>query len=270
MSRFVTTWGELERAMPRGWRARQPVRAVALRGARLAREPLDDGIWIVHYHYVFEDQLDGFERQLDLLQRSFEVVSLDEAVRRLGAGESTGRTLAVTFDDGFRNQLQAARSLAAREIRACFYLIGDLVGAEPDEAERICLDRIEMPRAAEPLSWDEAAELVSLGHDVGSHTQTHPNLVLLAPGELDNELRASRERLESRLCAPVHHFSAPFGTRERFSVAVSKAARRVGYASCASAQRGVNDSPADVYALRRHHLLAQWPAGDVRALLRIP
>lgn len=264
---FVTTWREYERAMPLRLRVRAPLRAAALRVARLRRSEAPRGIAIVHYHYVFDDQQDGFARQLAELARSFEPVKLSEAVTRLEAGTVQGNELVVTFDDGFRNQLRGARVLAEHGISGCFYLISDLIGADRELTRRICADRIEMPVAADSLTWDEAAELVTLGHEIGSHTRTHPNLAAIGEQERRAELVGSRQELESRLGVEVRHVSAPFGTSDRFGPAVSASAQATGFASCASAQRGINTSAADVFALRRHHLLAHWPLADVRTLL---
>lgn len=265
---FVSSARELERARPGAFRARRAVRHWSLTVlSRLPREPRP-GVRIVHYHYVFDDEREGFARQLDFLAREYQPVSLGEAVERLREGRVEGREIAVTFDDGFRNQLRnAAPLLAERGFRACFFLITGLVGANRPEVERLCRERLHLPAAVEPLTWDDAAALLELGHEVGSHTRSHPDLSRLAPAELGDELVASREALERRLGRPVEHLSAPYGDRERFSAVISAAAYGAGYASCATAQRGRNTSAEDLFALRRDHLEAGWPVAHVRHFL---
>ena len=135
------------------------------------------------------------------------------------------------------------------------------------EVERICRERLHLPRPVEPLTWEGAARLLELGHEVGSHTRSHPNLAALGERELDEELAGSREELERRLGAAVLHLSVPYGDAARFTPAVAEAARRAGYASCSTAIRGRNTADADAYALRRDHLVASWPLGDVRYFL---
>lgn len=232
------------------------------------REPRP-GVRIVHYHYVFDDEREAFASQLDFLASTFEPVSLSEAVERLGSGTVRGRELVVTFDDGFRNQFaNAAPVLAERGWSACFFLVTEFVGATAaGDAERMCRERFHLPKPVEPMSWAQAEELVKLGHEVGSHTRAHPDLTALAPPALDEELAGSRSEIESRLGPAPLHFSAPYGDARRFSPAVSEAARRAGYASCASAQRGVNVVGDDVFALRRHHVEASWPIDHVRYFL---
>jgi peptidoglycan/xylan/chitin deacetylase (PgdA/CDA1 family) len=224
---------------------------------------------VVHYHYVFDDEREAFARQLELLAAEYEPLSLTEAVERLRAGTVRGRELVVTFDDGFRNQFaNAAPLLAERGWSACFFLVTEFVGATASqEAERMCRERFHLPRPVEPMSWAHAEGLVKLGHEVGSHTRTHPELTALPTPALDDELAASRAEIERRLGAAPAHFSAPYGDTGRFSEAVSDAARRAGYSSCANAQRGVNVAPDDVFALRRHHLEASWPLAHVRYFL---
>ena len=265
---YVSSGRELDRARPLGFRARRALRGVALHA--LARRPGSPrpGVRIVHYHYVFDDERDAFARQLEFLASEYEPVSLSEAVERLLAGRVHGREVVVTFDDGFRNQaVNAAPLLAERGFRACFFLVTGLVGAGAAEADRIARERLHLPRPVEPITWDDAAALLELEHEVGSHTRGHPDLTALGADELDEELRASRDELERRLGTAPAHFTAPYGDPRRFSPAVSDAAPRAGYAGCATAQRGRNTGPGDVYALRRDHLEARWPVADVRYFL---
>jgi peptidoglycan/xylan/chitin deacetylase (PgdA/CDA1 family) len=236
----------------------------------LARRPGEPrpGVRIVHYHYVFDDERQSFARQLDFLTSAYEPVSLTEAVGRLESGDVHGREVVVTFDDGFRNQRSnAAPLLAERGIRACFFLVSALVSAGREDTERLCRERLHLPGPVEPMTWEDARELIELAHEVGSHSRSHRNLVGLAPDALADELRASREEIGRRLDRPVVHFSAPYGESHRFSPAVSAAARAAGYASCATAQRGLNTTAADVFELRRDHIEASWPVAHVRYFL---
>lgn len=234
---------------------------------RIPRRPVP-GVRIVHYHHVFADECDGFARQLAYLARAYEPVSLGEAAHRLEVGAVEGREVVVTFDDGLRNLLtHAAPILGELDLRACFFVITGLVGAPPERVEEICRERLHYARPVEPLDWDDVRELLALGHEIGSHTRSHPNLVAVGSEPLEDEVSGSKAELETRLGVQVLHFSAPYGDRRRFGPIVGEAARVAGYASCSSAQRGLNPSGADRYALRRHHLLARWPVGDVRYFL---
>lgn len=268
VSGYATRADELESALPARVRARRTGRRAALAVlGRLPRRRLA-GVRIVHYHYVFDDERESFARQLDYFTSEFEPVSLSDAVERLRTGSVRGRELVVSFDDGFLNQHRnAAPRLAEHGISACFFLITRLVSASPDQTAQICRERLHLPRPVEPLRWDEAAELLELGHEIGSHTRSHPNLVDLEPAALEEELRSSREELQRRLGVPIAHLSVPYGDRSRFSPGVSQAARAAGYATCSTAIRGRNLPGADVFSLRRDHLEAGWPVTDLRYFL---
>lgn len=265
----MTRASELAAARSARFRSRATLRRAALAPlTRLSRHSAPRGVRIVHYHFVFDDELAPFRNQLEWLATSFEPVSLSEAVARLRQGEVRGRELAITFDDGFRNQaVNAAPLLREAGFQACFFLITELVGANDARGEKICRDVLHLPRPVEPMSWDDARALAANGHEIGSHTRTHPDLATLPAPELESELTGSRAELEAELGRPVRHVSAPYGDPARFSAAVSAAARAAGYTSCASALRGVNPLDADVFALRRDHLAASWPVRDVRYFL---
>jgi peptidoglycan/xylan/chitin deacetylase (PgdA/CDA1 family) len=259
VSSYVTSGSALERARPFSFRARSALRGAALSVlSRVPRTP-GSGVRIVHYHYVFDDERERFAQQLQFLAREFTPVSLTEAVERLQLGRMEGDEIAVTFDDGFQNQLEnAAPLLAEHGFSACFFLVTDLLDASPDRARKIERERLHLPLPVEPL--------LALGHEVGSHTVSHPDLTSLPPDELRRELETSREELSRRLGA-VRHVSAPYGERGRFSERVAAAARDAGYDSCATAIRGRNTSALDLYALRRHHLSARWPMREVEYFL---
>jgi peptidoglycan/xylan/chitin deacetylase (PgdA/CDA1 family) len=265
---FLTSARELDLAQPLSFRARAAARHAALTGLAVRRRTPPEGVRIVHYHWVFDDEVVGFRKQLAFLAGAFEPVSLSEAVSRLESGTVGGRELVITFDDGFRNHLvNAAPLLEDVGVSACFFLIADLVGAERARVASLCRERLHLPAAVEPLGWPDVAELLRRGHEVGSHTRGHPNLAALSDDELETELLESRGRIEEEVGSEVRHFSAPYGDAARFTPAVSDAARRTGYGSCSSSLRGINSAGGGVYALRRDHLVASWPVSHVRYFL---
>jgi peptidoglycan/xylan/chitin deacetylase (PgdA/CDA1 family) len=247
---------------------RARLRSLALDALSAVPRRRRPGVRIVVYHWVHDREREAFGRQLAWLASAFEPVSLGEAVARLRERRETGREVAVTFDDGFRSGLtNAAPLLAEHGFRACFFPITGLVSAPPDVVERVCRETLHLDRPLDPLSWDDLGRLVELGHEVGAHTRTHPNLVTVGAGALREEVEGSRDDLAARLGEPPAHFAAPYGRRDSFSAAVSDAARAAGFASCAGAIRGRNPAGADVYALRRDNVVASWPVRHLRYFL---
>ena len=267
MSSYATDGRALLRARPLTFRLRGVARRGVLTLLSVFPRVRSEGVRIVHYHYVFDDERDAFARHLAFFAREFTPVSLSEAVDRLSMGRTSGDEIVVTFDDGFRNQLDnAAPALAAHGFKACFFLVTGLVGAAEDHVDRFTRERLDLPLPIEPLGWDGAERLLELGHEVGSHTRSHPVLTELGARELEDELVSSRDELTRRL-GGVRHFSVPWGDRTRFSEGVAAAARAAGYESCATAIRGVNTSALDLYALRRHHVNARAPIRELAYFL---
>ncbi len=67
----------------------------------------------------------GFARQVNILSRVANVISLSEAARRIGNGEPLpSRAVSLTFDDGYRDSLDAAVPILARyKFPATFFLV---------------------------------------------------------------------------------------------------------------------------------------------------
>lgn len=67
-------------------------------------------------------------------------------------------------------------------------------------------------------------EIRDRGHEIASHTSTHPDLTSLSNDELENEVTGSKERLEKELDIEVKGFRAPMlKTNERVLQAVEDA-----------------------------------------------
>jgi len=85
-----------------------------------------------------------------------------------------------------------------------------------------------------PLTWEMLAQMKRAGMVVGSHTKTHVWLPREELGDAFEELRRSREAIESRLSAPVQHFAYPDGRFDRvIPEVVAAAGYRFGYTTCA-------------------------------------
>jgi peptidoglycan/xylan/chitin deacetylase (PgdA/CDA1 family) len=80
---------------------------------------------------------------------------------------------------------------------------------------------------------------------IGSHTVTHPSLMLLSNKEVEAELRESKAVLESLVGYPVRHLSYPNGMADE---RIWKIAQRCGYESACMTKDG---SPSNRYGLRR-------------------
>lgn len=211
-------------------------------------DPSDGWIRVPCYHHVFDDERDGFQRQLRYMRELGEFISLDEAVSLLGSAKPFhGRYFCITFDDGLRNCLtNATPILAELRIVAAFFVITSHV-------ERAGGD-------VGSLSFDDCRQLLDAGMTIGSHSVNHRRLVELSEDEVVAELQLSKDLIGRTLGIECRHFCAPFGRPSvHFDVVRDPAiARRVGYASFLTLARGPNRHGASPYFMHRDHLLANW------------
>ncbi|MFZ0746700.1 MAG: polysaccharide deacetylase family protein [Terracidiphilus sp.] len=113
--------------------------------------------------------------------------------------------LALTFDDG-PNPAWTPRLLdilAAHDVRATFFLVGRYAQAEPELVRRIA----------------------DAGHLIGNHSWSHPNLALIAPRRVNDELVRTSDTIAQITSQPVSFFRPPFGARRPD---VLSTARRLG------------------------------------------
>ena len=96
---------------------------------------------ILTYHGVVESELDvaewcfihkaDFDRQMRFVKKHFEVVKLSEGIKRLYRGEIKRPAIAVTFDDGFRNNYDVAfPTLKRLGMPATIFLTTSLIGSD--------------------------------------------------------------------------------------------------------------------------------------------
>jgi peptidoglycan/xylan/chitin deacetylase (PgdA/CDA1 family) len=110
--------------------------------------------------------------------------------------------LALTFDDGPSEWTAAVLDLLREhDARCTFFVIGARVKDRPDELRRI----------------------VEEGHEVGSHTLTHPRLTEISDDQVRSEITAGADAVAEVLGERPRLFRAPgFHTDERVLAIVSE------------------------------------------------
>jgi peptidoglycan/xylan/chitin deacetylase (PgdA/CDA1 family) len=218
--------------------------------AHMGRERLT----VVTYHQVKEPATDGssvteaaFREQMHYLREKYEVVRLEEGVRRLVRGRVAEHLISITFDDGYLdNAATAAPIMHALGVPATFFVSTDMISSTtpfPHDLER---GRPPQPH----MTWDDLRHLAALGFDIGSHTCSHADMGSIRFDQAQMELRSSRERLEAELRQPVRLFAFPYGRRRNMRADIMEAARRE-YDICCSAYGGHNRTPLDPANVRR-------------------
>lgn len=175
-----------------------------------------------------------FEAQLDWLQRhGYHAITMSQFQAHRERGEPLpARPVMITFDDGWAEHLWIARQfLEPRGMPAVFFVYTGAIGAPGS------------------LRWEDVKGLEAMGHEVLSHTVSHPSLPGLTDERLRAEMRDSRAVLERELGHPVECIAYPFGD---FDGRVVRAASDAGY-RLAFAAAGPNATTA-MHALR----LPRW------------
>ncbi|MHC5065818.1 MAG: polysaccharide deacetylase family protein [Planctomycetota bacterium] len=143
-----------------------------------------------------------------LAEQGFRGSSLSDALKLYRAeGHWPERSVAITFDDGYENNLLEAQPVLARYgFTASIYLISGHIGQAhdweqppPDLGRRSILD------------WAQVRELADSGWEIGAHTRTHPNLRELEAKALEEEITGSKHDIEQKLGCPVETFAYPGG-----------------------------------------------------------
>lgn len=176
-----------------------------------------------------------FSAQMALLRYlGYRVITLDRALAELAGGGVIGRTVVLTFDDGYENFYQHAwPQLARHRFPAMVYLLSALIG-EP--ARWFAADGRETPML---MDRARVRELRALGVQFGSHGVTHQKLAEVDATTLQHEVTASKRELEALLGESVDHFCYPYGSHNEAAVSAVEAA---GYRSAVTCQRAAATS----------------------------
>jgi len=158
------------------------------------------------------------ERHLRLLSRlGLRGVSLGELLRAQEQGRARG-LVGLTFDDGYADFLDHAVPVLERYgMTGTLYVVAGRLGGSNDwdDGPRLPI-----------MDADQVRAVAAAGHEVGSHTLTHPRLAGAEQATLVAEVGESRRVLEDVLQADVPGFCYPYGS---YDDAAAEAVRAAGY-----------------------------------------
>jgi peptidoglycan-N-acetylglucosamine deacetylase len=128
---------------------------------------------------------------------------------------ATGRGYALTFDDGPHAQGTPAmlEILAAANVRATFFLVGEQVRRNPALAR----------------------EIVDAGHAIGLHCDRHRNLLRLAPSQVREDIDRAQEIIEASTGRSPGLYRPPYGLANASALGL---ARRRGWRTLLWSQWG--------------------------------
>ena len=199
-----------------------------------------------------------------MTSRAAGIVSFYIAVG-IGLGISTGRPLGVataaimpcvclvpgTRRGVFENALAPIKEAS---FRAIAYVVADRIGG-CNEWDRHVGDALQpLMSAGELKAW------IYAGQEIGSHTNTHPNLTRISLAEAREEIIASKKKLEDLFGLAVNHFCYPYGA---YDEAIRGLVEEAGFSSACTTSPGVNRLPVNRFELKR--LTARYASRNLKS-----
>ncbi len=149
---------------------------------------------------------DAFVQHARYLARHYCVLPLPEVVARIRSGRDLPRNaVAITFDDGYADNLAAARTLAECGLTATFYLTaGCLAGGEPFWPAEVRALVHALPKPELRVTASERAVEIPVATDAerGRAIRTVTRLVKSHPIRVREALRAQLRRAAGGAVAP--------------------------------------------------------------------
>ncbi len=231
---------------------------------------------VLFYHRVADDRANNwtlsnrlFARQIRWLSSHFEIVSLEEAQRRIRRGLNNRPCVSITFDDGYADNCAQAIPLLIKERIPCTYFVTaqnvfDGIPFKHDVARGYPLP---------PNSLEQIRAMAAAGIEIGAHTYTHADLGQVTnPRQLHYEVVSAGRDLQEALGRPVRYFAFPFGQHKNLNRAAFDMAYEAGYEGVCSAYGGFNFPGDDAFHIQRIPVdddmirLKNWTTIDPRKL----
>ena len=165
-----------------------------------------------------------FESHLKYLKDSgYTIVSVEQLAARLEQGENVDKYIALSFDDGYKNNHSVVLPLLQKyDAKASFFVINKDIG-----------DAIHMNEA-------EIKDMIAHGMELGSHTTSHAPLAKIDEKYLAWELATSRYYLKKNFDGYiVRTLAYPNGN---YNDTVISEAQRYGFYRALTGKVGVNTS----------------------------
>lgn len=135
-----------------------------------------------------------------LYENNYSIVPLKGIRHYLNGKTKNNRIVVLTFDDGFYNFYENAFPVINKYgFHATVF---------------ISTDRITENKEIEYMNWHEVRELSRKNVDFGSHSVSHPKLILLDWNSIEYEIAESKKIIEDEIKKKVTIFSYPYAFPE--------------------------------------------------------
>jgi peptidoglycan/xylan/chitin deacetylase (PgdA/CDA1 family) len=179
-----------------------------------------------------------FEQQVQYIAHNGLGTSLREVVAYIkGEREFTRQTVAITFDDGYRDLLTTVLPILEKyNVPATVFVPSDLSAhTDPQHTPRLTEEELHT-LAQSPLIT------------IGSHAKTHRKFTELSEGDMRSEAEESATALRHILGARPRFFAYPFGARSQDA---ERVVHETGYEASFSISEGTIRPGDDLFRLKR-------------------
>ena len=199
-----------------------------------------------------------FRRFCQLFSREFQVVPFGTLANRIERHETIDHMLAITFDDGYRDNYEvAAPILTDFKLPATFFVTSGFIDSDfhPwwDET---------MGVRAPWMTWRQVADLARAGFEIGAHTRTHIDLGQITGERAWDEIMGSRQDIEAKIEAEIRSFAYPYGRRSQITADNRQLVKQAGFKNCCSCYGGINSAMTDVYSMLRIPIGSWYSSAD--------
>jgi peptidoglycan/xylan/chitin deacetylase (PgdA/CDA1 family) len=226
---------------------------------------------VLLYHRVCDELRDSlsigvaqFDEQMAYLSDNYPLVSIDDVVASRLPRDAQRPLIAVTFDDGYRdNHDFAAPILERHRVPAGFFVSTGMI----DNDLPFPHDVRKLGRGLPNMNWQQLRAMHAAGFTIGSHTVTHLDCGQAPLPTVRAELETSRQRLRDELGKERVIFAYPFGGRANMTPAALAVVREMDFDGCLSAYGGVNDGAIDRFNVKRVGVNYSYTRTSFRARL---
>lgn len=200
-----------------------------------------------------------FESHMKLLSEEFRPLTLSDAVDHLRTNTPLPpRSVAVTFDDGYEDNYWAATRVLDRfAIRATIFICPTYIGQRNDWNTRAYTRRSH-------LAARQIKDLISLGHEIGSHGIDHHYLRKLEDDELIKTIHGSKLELEQQFDQTVRFFAYPYGDDDPRALYLLQENYELAFATDRTGFPYWDEAP---YNIGRHVMVASVSVSQLRDIL---
>ena len=202
----------------------------------------------------------AFARQMGwLARRGMRSLTLTQAQEMLsGRAPVDPRAFLLTFDDAYADVLEHAAPILARHgFTAVLFPVSEMIGGNNSTWQMG-----DSPDLGRFMNAEELARWLQLGHEIGSHSRTHPILTELDDETLAQELAQSRAALQRRFGRGIRAIAYPGGNVDE---RVARACREAGYSLGFTTRSGASAPGSDPLRICR----TEVSSSDTHTLFRL-